>query len=80
MRVDIGCSAEIAVSKPFLDLLQWHMVSQQKTGAAMAQIVESYLTQAVFFKDLLKIGSSRKPGGNLICLAEILLRMSAHNS
>ena len=57
MGINIGCSAEIAMPQPFLDLLQRHAVSQQQAGAAM---VEDFYDENVVFlrfcfeKELLK--------------------------
>ena len=35
MRVDVRRRAEIAVAEPFLDLLERHVIGQQKAGAAV---------------------------------------------
>ena len=35
MCVDIGCCADIAVSQPFLNLLQAHTIGIEETGTAM---------------------------------------------
>lgn len=39
MRIDVGCSGNIAVAEPFLNLLHGDAVGQQQTGTAMTKIV-----------------------------------------
>lgn len=41
MRVDVGCSGEIAVPQPFLYLLHGYATRQQQAGAAMPKIVKA---------------------------------------
>ena len=47
VRVDVRCGAEIAVTKPFLDLLHRNAVGQQKAGTAVSKVVQSNDAHAV---------------------------------
>ena len=55
MCVDIGCGADIAVSQPFLNLLQAHTIGIEQTGTAMSQIMKTYLFQLVLCQQNLKM-------------------------
>ena len=55
MCVDIGCCADIAVSQPFLNLLQAHTIGIEETGTAMSQIMKTYLFQFVLCQQNLKM-------------------------
>lgn len=55
MRVDVRRRAEIAVTEPFLDLLERYMIGQQKAGAAVAQIVEPDAAQTVPLQNKLEV-------------------------
>ena len=49
MGVDVRGRSDIAVSEPFLDILQSHTVCVEQAGAAMAEIVKTNLFHTVFF-------------------------------
>lgn len=55
MRVDVRRRAEIAVAEPFLNLLERHMIGQQKAGAAVPQIVEPDAAKAVTLQRKLEV-------------------------
>ena len=57
MAVDVRRGADVAVTQPFLDLLHGHVVCQQQRGAAMPEIVEADMPQAVHFQQLAEIAA-----------------------
>ena len=55
VRVNIGCSGNIAVSQPLLNFFQANSVGIQKTCAAVSKIVETDLFQIVLGKQDIKM-------------------------
>lgn len=56
MGIDICGGAEIAVSQPFLDLLEGHPICQQETGTAVSQIVETNPLESMLLQILREFG------------------------
>ena len=56
MRVDVCRGGKVAVSQPFLDLLHRHAVGQHQRSAAVSQIMEADVPQAVGLQQLRKAG------------------------
>ena len=52
MRVDICCCREVAVSKPFLNVLHRNATSQQQTRTAMPEVVKANLSKAIPLQQL----------------------------
>ena len=50
MGVDVGGRSNIAVSKPFLDVLQRNAICIEQAGAAMPKVVETNLFHVVLFE------------------------------
>ena len=48
MAIDIHCSSDIGMTKPFLNILRCHTLIDQHTGAAVAKSVNSQIRQPVF--------------------------------
>ena len=56
MRIsDIHSGTHIAMSEPFLNLLQGHALCKKHRGAGVAQIVESDLLQVMLLQKLSKV-------------------------
>ena len=55
MCVNIGSSADVAVSQPLLNLFQAHTIGVQQTGTAMSQIMKTYLFQPVLCQQNIKM-------------------------
>ena len=55
VAVDVCRGADVAVTKPFLDLLHGHVVGQQQRSAAVPEIVEADMPQAFHFQQLAEI-------------------------
>ena len=51
MRVDVAGGADVAVTQPFLNVLQGHAVGVEQAGAGVAQIVEADAPQAVLLQE-----------------------------
>ena len=56
MGIYIGCGRKVAVTEPILNLLHRDTVGEQQRRAAMPEIVETNMPQAVFIKQLRKCG------------------------
>ena len=56
MGIYIGRCREIAVAEPLLDLFHRDAVREQQRRAAMPEIVEAYMPQAVLIQQLRKCG------------------------
>ena len=54
MGINIGCGREVAVTEPLLDLLHRDAVGEQQRRAAMPEIVETDMPQAVLIQQLWK--------------------------
>ena len=48
VRVNIGCGRDIAMAQPFLYFFQAHSIGIQQAGAAMSQIMKTYLFSLFF--------------------------------
>ena len=55
MGVDVGGRSNIAVSEPFLDVLQRNAICVEQAGAAMPKIVEANLFHIVLFEKQIKV-------------------------
>ena len=55
VRVNIGCGRDIAMSQPFLYFFQAHSIGIQQAGAAMSQIMKTYLFQLVLCQQNIKM-------------------------
>ncbi len=51
MTVDVRRGTDVAVSEPFLDLLQGDIVCQKQRCAAVPEIMETDLSQPVLLQD-----------------------------
>ena len=47
VAVDVGGGAHVAMSEPFLDLLNWNALGEEHRGAGVAQVVEADLLQVI---------------------------------
>ena len=56
MGIYIGCSREVAVTEPFLDLFHRDAVGEQQRRAAMPEIVETDMPQPILVQQLWKCG------------------------
>ena len=52
MRVDIRRCREVAVSKPFLNILHWNAAGQQQTRTAMPEVVKANFSKAIPLQQL----------------------------
>ena len=55
VRVNIGCGRDIAMAQPFLYFFQAHSIGIQQAGAAMSQIMKTYLFQLVLCQQNIKM-------------------------
>ena len=58
MAVDVRRGADVAVTKPLLNLFHGHVVCQQQRGATVPEIVETDMPQAVLLQQLAEIGGN----------------------
>ena len=59
MGVYIGRGGNIAVSQPFLDILQRHAVGVQHAGTGVPQVVEADMPEALAIQKRLKLSRQR---------------------
>ena len=57
MAVDVRRGADVAVTKPLLNLFHGHVVCQQQRGATVPEIVETDMPQAFHFQQLAEIAT-----------------------
>ena len=55
VAVDVGGSAHIAMSEPFLDLLHGNALGKKYRGAGMAKVVEADLLQIMLLQELSEV-------------------------
>ena len=54
MTIDVCCHLNVAVSHPFLHVLEVAAVVQKQTGAAMSKLVKTDVRKTMFFQKVCK--------------------------
>ena len=81
MGVDVGGRSNIAVSEPFLDVLQRNAICVEQAGAAMPKIVEANLFHIVLFEKQIEmlgdeVGLDKSAHGIYINVVQIILAVA----